>query len=205
MGMSCLFNLILRSLYRFRTSRVRVDPRPCRKMWRGHADVGIRVVRIPPHCPRVNCFAERFVRPISAELTDRMLIFGQQHLRLVLRNYVRHYNGQRPHRARELHPRQPEPPGGGPQPGTDQMSPDSGRTDQLVRTNGIKSLLSVGSRLLEPRTHWSTACACEPLSGLHVMCRLPTSVCWSAEHADLIALSHPLVGNSSISRRAAHS
>jgi putative transposase len=67
------------------------------------ADVGIRVVRIPPQCPRTNCFAERFVRTIRAELTDRMLIFNERHLRVVLTNYVRHYNGRRPHRARELH------------------------------------------------------------------------------------------------------
>jgi putative transposase len=75
------------------------------------ADVGIRVVRIPPQCPRANCFAERFVRTIRAELTDRMLIFNERHLRVVLTNYVRHYNGRRPHRARELHPPRPSHPG----------------------------------------------------------------------------------------------
>jgi putative transposase len=68
-------------------------------------DVGIPVVRIPPRCPRTNCFAERFVRTLRTELTDRMLIFGQRHLRLVLTEYVRHDNGRRPHRARELRPR----------------------------------------------------------------------------------------------------
>jgi transposase InsO family protein len=40
------------------------------------ADVGIRAVRIPPRCPRANCFAERFVRTVEAELTDHILIFN---------------------------------------------------------------------------------------------------------------------------------
>ncbi len=58
------------------------------------ADVGIHVVRIPPRCPRANCFdTERFIRTLRAELTDRMLIFNQWHLRTVLTEYVRHYNG----------------------------------------------------------------------------------------------------------------
>jgi putative transposase len=74
------------------------------------ADVGIRVVRIPPRCPWANCVAERFVRTIRAELTDRMLIFNERHLSRVLTNYVRHDNGRRPHRARELRPPRPTHP-----------------------------------------------------------------------------------------------
>jgi putative transposase len=71
------------------------------------ADVGIQVVRIPARCPQANCFAERFVRTLWAELTDRILIVSQRHLRAVLADYVGHYNGRRPHRARDLHPPQP--------------------------------------------------------------------------------------------------
>jgi len=73
------------------------------------ADVGIRVVRIPPRCPRANCVAERFVRTLRTELTDRILIVNQRHLRGVFTAYNRHDNGQRPHRARDLRPPQPTP------------------------------------------------------------------------------------------------
>jgi putative transposase len=68
------------------------------------ADVGIEAVKIPPRSPRANAYAERFVLTARTEITDRMLIFGERHLRSVLAEYARHYNGQRPHRSRALRP-----------------------------------------------------------------------------------------------------
>jgi transposase InsO family protein len=74
------------------------------------ADVGVETIRIPPRCPRANCYAERFVLTARTELTDRMLILSERHLRAALAEYVRHYNGRRPHRSRELRPPQPTHP-----------------------------------------------------------------------------------------------
>ena len=74
------------------------------------ADAGIKVVKIPPRCPRVNCFAERLVMTVRTEVTDRMLIFGERHLRRVLAGYANHYNGLRPHRALQLRPPRPTSP-----------------------------------------------------------------------------------------------
>jgi putative transposase len=59
---------------------------------------------------RANCFAERFVLTIRTELTDRMLIFGERHLRRTLATYAAHYNTRRPHRALQLRPPRPEEP-----------------------------------------------------------------------------------------------
>ena len=50
------------------------------------AGAGIDTVKIRPRCPRANCFAERFVRTARTELTDRILIFGEHHLRLACRH-----------------------------------------------------------------------------------------------------------------------
>jgi transposase InsO family protein len=66
--------------------------------------VGIEVVKIPPRSPRANAYAERWVRTARAEVTDRMLITGLRHLRVVLDEYAAHYNQHRPHRARNLRP-----------------------------------------------------------------------------------------------------
>ena len=74
------------------------------------ADAGIEVVKIPPRCPRANCFAERFVLTVRTEVTDRMLIFGERHLRQMLAVCAAHYNAGRPHRALRLRPPRPTSP-----------------------------------------------------------------------------------------------
>ncbi len=74
------------------------------------ADAGIEAVKIPPRSPRANAYAERFVLTARTEVTDRMLIFSQRHLRSILAQYVAHYNGRRPHRSRQLHPPRPDHP-----------------------------------------------------------------------------------------------
>jgi putative transposase len=74
------------------------------------AVAGIQAVKIPPRSPRANTFAERFVLTARTEVTDRMLIFGERHLRLILAEYEAHYNGRRPHRSRQLRPPWPDHP-----------------------------------------------------------------------------------------------
>ena len=76
----------------------------------GLTDAGIRPVRIPPRCPRANAYAERWVLTLRTELTDRILIIGERHLRHVLTTYLQHYNGARPHRGRDLQPPRPVTP-----------------------------------------------------------------------------------------------
>jgi putative transposase len=65
-----------------------------------------------PHPPeaRANAYAERFVLTARTEVTDRMLIFSERHLRGVMAQYARHYNGRRPLRALQLQPPRPDHP-----------------------------------------------------------------------------------------------
>jgi transposase InsO family protein len=50
----------------------------------------------------MNAYAERMVRTIRAECTDRMLIAGERHLQRVVEDCLEHYNTGRVHRALDL-------------------------------------------------------------------------------------------------------
>ena len=71
---------------------------------------GIEVVSTAPQAPRMNAIGERFVRTARAECTDRMLIVGERHARVVMAEYVKHYNTGRSHQGHGLGLRAPDDP-----------------------------------------------------------------------------------------------
>jgi transposase InsO family protein len=67
---------------------------------------GIQIIRTPFRAPQANGVAERFVRTVRSECLDWLLVLSPEHLEGVLRVFIDHYNGHRPHRALALTPPQ---------------------------------------------------------------------------------------------------
>jgi transposase InsO family protein len=67
----------------------------------------IKIIRTPVQAPNANAHMERWVGSVRSECLDRLLILGRRQLEHVLRVYVRHYNGGKPHRALDLKPPDP--------------------------------------------------------------------------------------------------
>jgi putative transposase len=72
------------------------------------ASIGIRTLPIAPQAPRMNAYAERFVRTVRTECIDRMLIVSEQHLREILSEYIGHYNTGRSHQGEGVGLRAPD-------------------------------------------------------------------------------------------------
>jgi putative transposase len=59
---------------------------------------GVRIVKTGIDAPRMNAFAERFVRE-ARETLDNMIVFGERHLPHILQRIQRHHNLERPHQG----------------------------------------------------------------------------------------------------------
>jgi hypothetical protein len=98
-------------------------------------EAGIRIVQTPFQAPNANAYAERFVRSIKHECLNRVVPFGERHLRRTIAEFLEHYHGERNHQGlgNELIEgastveRRPHSP-----------SSASGRAPQLLRSRGVR-------------------------------------------------------------------
>jgi transposase InsO family protein len=63
--------------------------------------MGIRDHPIAPRSPWQNAYAERLIGSIRRECLDRVVVFGEAHLRRIVRRYADYYNEARTHRSLE--------------------------------------------------------------------------------------------------------
>ena len=61
--------------------------------------MGIRDKPIAPASPWQNGFAERLIGSIRRECLDHIIVFGEAHLRRILKSYAGYYNSVRTHRS----------------------------------------------------------------------------------------------------------
>jgi transposase InsO family protein len=73
-------------------------------------NLGLTVLKSPPHSPKANAICERVIGTIRHECLDRLTPLSERHVRSMLKEWVTHYNGARPHMA--LGPVFPDPPAG---------------------------------------------------------------------------------------------
>jgi hypothetical protein len=69
---------------------------------------GVRIIRTPIRSPKANAFAERFVKNVRRECLDHILVLGEHHPERILKEYVSHYNRERPHRGLSLETPEPK-------------------------------------------------------------------------------------------------
>ena len=63
------------------------------------AETGVKSVKLPPRSPNLNSYAERFVRSIKESCLERMILFGEDALRIAIREFVAHYHCERNHQG----------------------------------------------------------------------------------------------------------
>jgi hypothetical protein len=96
--------------------------------------IGVTVMKTAPQAQRTNAVAERFVRTVRAECTDRMLTVGEAHLRRTLDQYVAHHNTGRSHQGRHMALRAPGD--------NSNVIPSPARTDRIRRRPVLGGLIN---------------------------------------------------------------
>ena len=59
----------------------------------------MKCVRIPARSPNCNPDAERFVKTVREECLNHLVLFGERHLRHVIKEFMAHYHRERFHQG----------------------------------------------------------------------------------------------------------
>ena len=62
-------------------------------------EAGVTPVKLPPRCPNLNAYAERFVRTIKESCLQRMILFGEGSVRRAISEFAAHYHSERNHQG----------------------------------------------------------------------------------------------------------
>ena len=73
------------------------DAKFCAEFRETLAAGGVKCLRLPPHSPNWNAFAERWVRSVKEECLSHLILFGERSLRKALLQFQEHYHAERNH------------------------------------------------------------------------------------------------------------
>ena len=89
------------------------DPLYTKKFRETLRATGVRSLKLPKRAPNLDSVAESFVRNVRHDCLDKMVLFGEKHVRYVLSSYVEHYLTERPQQGldnrRIIEPEEPAP------------------------------------------------------------------------------------------------
>jgi putative transposase len=67
-------------------------------------EAGVEVQRTPIRSPNLNAYVERWIQSIRVECLDKFIALGETHLNHLIREYVEHFQTERPHQSKGNRP-----------------------------------------------------------------------------------------------------
>jgi hypothetical protein len=61
----------------------------------------VETLKLPSQSPNLNSFCERWVLSIKSDCISGLILFGEESLRLALKEYIIHYHQERNHQRKE--------------------------------------------------------------------------------------------------------